>query len=205
MIYIQTINKYWTPGEKILEGKSKSFRKDFEYFLCREFIRYVQEAIRIQRYKKSWSPLSPRYIEYKRKHGLSLNTWEATGQLKKTLTVLGKSTLTIGWDKRATHKQSKEKLHKIAVRLEYGNPFKNLPPRPLFRLVYEYFRKNVSYFYKKFVKHREANKPLNKQFGKFRNVVNSQTSKNNAKAKASVNKNVKKNSTKNAKGKGGKE
>lgn len=187
MIYIQTIDKYWTPGEKILEGKSKGYKKDFEYFICREFIRYVQEAIRLQRYKSKWYPLSPRYVEYKRKHGLSLNTWEATGQLKKSLTILGKSTLTIGWDKRTKHKRSKEKLYKIAIRLEYGSPFKKLPPRPLFRRVYEYFRKNVSYFYKKFQKHREQNKPVSKkQFGNFKNAMNSKVNKNSISKKSST-------------------
>ena len=55
-------------------------------------------------------------------------------------------------DNRKRHKGSGERYIDIARKLEYGN-FK-VPARPLFRIVFYYMSKNVSYFYNKYMEER---------------------------------------------------
>jgi hypothetical protein len=122
MIKIQTLDYNWLPlGVDDLE---------LEVLIAEQFINDIKDSINTQKY--NFAPLSPRYLAYKYKRGLSLHTWEATSQLKNTLsyTVKG-NTIIIGWDKSLVHKNSNSKLYKIAMYLEYGTSV--IPPRPLFR------------------------------------------------------------------------
>ena len=159
MIYIQTINKEWSPGSKMLQNQTDQVRKAFELYIAYEFVEEVKNAITTQKYKGKWKPLSPQYLAYKRKKGLSPIIWEATKELKTTLKVMNKKDhIVIGWDKRLLHKSSKKGLfgykkskvpiYKIAIALEYGTL--KIPPRPLFRLVYMSMSKNIRRYWEKF-------------------------------------------------------
>lgn len=131
MIYIQVLDYKWSPlGYDDIE---------LEEIIAKNFIEDVKRSINTQKYK--FEPLSPRYLMYKKKNGLSLNTWEATSQLKNSLkyTIKG-DTITIGWDKGLIHKKSKLKVYQVAMTLEYGNL--NIPPRPLFRNVLREYSKD---------------------------------------------------------------
>lgn len=151
MIYLQPINKYWDPGVRLLAEESPAIRKAFQSYMAREYVRLVKLCIDDQRYKSKWKDLTPGYLEYKRKHGLSLNIWEATGQLKNSLKLFSRGgSIIIGFDRRSHHKGSKAKLIDIAKWMEYGTI--RMPPRPLFRVVYMYMSSNVSYFWKKFLR-----------------------------------------------------
>lgn len=157
MIYIQTLNRYWDAGSKILQGESSATIREFQLYLAREYVRLVKLSIDEQRYRSRWKDLTPGYLEYKRRHGLSLNIWEATGQLKDSLKVSaprGKN-IVIGFDKRKNHKGSRAKLWKIAKWMEYGTL--RMPPRPLFRQVYIYMSSNISYFWDKYQKEEGLN------------------------------------------------
>ena len=152
MIYIQTLDRYWNPSIKLLEGASKKEISAFQKYLAKEFIRLFKLSIDKQRYRAKWVELTPGYLEYKRRHGLSTNIWEATGQLKSSIRLfkIGRYNYSIGFDKRRVHVGSKAKLHNIARWLEYGTM--RMPPRPLFRLIYRYMSSNISYFYDKYLK-----------------------------------------------------
>lgn len=152
MIYIQTLDRHWSPGEKMLASQSQSVRKAFERYIAYLFVDEVRLAINTQRYKSKWKPLSPQYLQYKIRRGLSPHMWESTTQLKNSVQVMGEgsSTITIGWDKRTLHKTSKIPLYKLARYMEYGT--RRIPPRPLFRYLLEYISKNISRYWKKFVK-----------------------------------------------------
>ena len=152
MIYIAPIDRYWDPGSKLLSNASKQEISDFQKYIANEYVRLVKLSIDRQRYKAKWKDLTPGYLEFKRAHGLSLNIWEATGQLKSSLKVskLGRYNYSIGFDKRLVHKGSGAKLYKIARWMEYGTL--RMPPRPLFRIVYIYMSANVSYFHDKYLR-----------------------------------------------------
>jgi len=118
--------------------------------LQKEFIR----AIDTQRYRKDpkkWPPLTINYLRYKQKHKLSLNIWEATGHLKKNIKVFMRGTLIVVGFKRDDHYVTTNvKINKVAKYVEYGGI--RLPPRPLFRAITAYVRKNISTYYKRFRK-----------------------------------------------------
>lgn len=152
MIYIQTLDRYWDAGSKLLKDQPSDVLRGFQVYLAQEYVRLVKLSIDQQRYRARWKDLTPGYLEYKRKHGLSLNIWEATGELKKSLKVMSPNgrTIVIGFDKRRTHKGSSAKLYKLARWLEYGTL--RIPPRPLFRMVYIYMSSNINYFWSKYQK-----------------------------------------------------
>ena len=160
MIYIQTINKEWTPGIKMLSEQSAQVRKAFEQYIAYEFVSEIKKAIDTQKYKGKWKPLSSHYLAYKKKRGLSPIIWEATKELKTTLKVMHKKNhIEIGWDRRLMHtsikgthtnKKSKTPIYKIAKYMEYGTL--RVPPRPLFRLVYQAMSKNIRKYWNTFSK-----------------------------------------------------
>lgn len=129
MIYIQTLN-YKLDVTKTKFSYPKNLMKDYEKFICREFIKRVKKHIKKQ--DLNWPPLSTEYYQYKLSNNLSLNTWEATSLLKKTLGLLKKGdTYIIGWGNSRRHKGVK--VSDISRYLEYGTI--KIPPRPLFRTV----------------------------------------------------------------------
>lgn len=124
MIYIQPLDYKWFP--------SNIDDLTFEEELAKDFVKQVKLAIDTQKF--NFTPLSPKYLAYKRKRGLSLNIWEATSQLKNSLGYfIEGNTITIGWDKSLVHKDSSLKVYQVAILLEYGTM--KIPPRPLFRNV----------------------------------------------------------------------
>lgn len=142
MIYIEVIRKKWEPG------KNKDIKdiKTFERFIAEEYVKLVQKRVADQRYRNHWRPLSRRYLEQKKQLGLSLKTWEATGELISNLKVKSKNV--VGFDKRKRHKVSGETYNDIARELEYGST--RVPPRPLFRTAQIYMSKNINMYIKKY-------------------------------------------------------
>lgn len=132
MIYIQPLDYKWFPSS--IDDLA------FEEELAKDFVKQVKLAIDTQKF--NFTPLSPKYLAYKRKRGLSLNVWEATSQLKNSLGYfIEGDTITIGWDKSLVHKNSSLKIYQVAILLEYGTM--KIPPRPLFRnILKEYQNSN---------------------------------------------------------------
>lgn len=163
MIYIQTLDRYWDPGKKMLEGQTKVVKNSFHEYLAYEFVNEVKRAIDTQKYKKKWKPLSPQYLAYKRRKGLSPIIWQATKQLKSSLKVSqSKGVYTIGWDKRIRHNKSKIPLYRLAKYMEFGTI--KMPPRPLFRFILDNMSKNISRYWKKFSKWLFGDNPTNYRF-----------------------------------------
>lgn len=152
MIYIEPIKRQWDPGSKLLEGYPRSEISQFQRYIAEEYVRLFKLSIDVQRYRSKWKDLTPGYLEYKKKHGLSPNIWEATGQLKSSIRVsrMGRFNYSIGFDKRRVHKGSHAKLTDIAKWMEYGTL--RMPPRPLFRVIYIYMSSNIGYFYEKYLR-----------------------------------------------------
>lgn len=146
IIYIQPLDRYWEPGKIFLKGEDKKTREEFSRFVADEYVNFVKRSIDLQRYRRDWPPLSDAYLKYKEKEGLSLKIWEATKETKNSLRVLDRrSYLEVGYDRRRRHKLTKEPLYEIARKMEYGD-FRT-KPRPLFRLAYIHFSKNISYYW----------------------------------------------------------
>lgn len=151
MIYIQVLDRYWAPGSIKLRDLGDDITQAFEEYMAQEFVRLFRSSIDDQRYKNRWRDLTPGYLQYKKAHGLSTNTWEATSQVKNDLKVLhrGRKVIVVGYDRRFNHIGTHTKVFQIAKWMEYGNL--RIPPRPLFRYIYRYMSANVDFFWKRFL------------------------------------------------------
>lgn len=130
-------------------------RIEFSKYMAKEISKLVVEAIDSQKYKKSWAPLNPGYVAWKRKKGLSTNIWESTGYLKLNIGYnIHTKYIELGVNPSAKYKGGNSVLQ-VARWLEYGT--KKMPERPLFRPIIIYVRKNIKYFYQKFLKERSKN------------------------------------------------
>lgn len=147
MIKLEVIGVNWEPGKRAGEFENRKEVLEFEDWMAEEFIRLVKVSVDEQRQRDKWAPLSAPYLAYKRKHGLSLKTWEATGELMENL-IYKKSSRVVGFDNRKVHSGSRSKYLVIARSIEYGQL--GVHPRPLFRPIYWYMSKNISYFLKKY-------------------------------------------------------
>lgn len=127
------------------------------------FVAYqVRQAIETQRMKSWWAPLTKRYLEYKKRKGLSINIWQATGYLKDAIKAYwsgSKNAYVVGIDPSDVHpgprmwfieyKPSRKRRPRrwlvspkegwytlnIAKTLEFGSRSRQIPARPLFRRI----------------------------------------------------------------------
>lgn len=140
MIRIEPINQTWNPGITLIHDKHEL--RSFHDYMAHTYVLEVQDIVKNMRYQHKFSPLNPKYLDYKIDNNLHLGHWIATGDLINNLKV--KSHSTVGFDNRKRH-YSNLKYLDLARYLEYGTL--RIPPRPLFRLVYERMRRDSSRWY----------------------------------------------------------
>lgn len=153
-IKINVTDKVFRPGIRKLSDRQKAlYLDDFTKFIAKEMQKELVRAIDNQRFKYKWKPLNIAYLNYKKKHNLSLKTWEATGLLKDAIKVYkyGK-VYHVGIDKRRKYKGTSVRVYDVAVALEFGTRY--IPARPLFRPIVTYMSKNISAYWNKFLKER---------------------------------------------------
>ena len=156
---ILTVTNYtYTPGyNSIRKSVSDEVYRDFQIYMASELGDMIVSAIDKQRYAKGntpWKPLSIKYYTWKKRNRLSLNIWEATGTLKKEIKIFKKGNfIAVGFKNLDHYPNSSLQINKVARYLEFGGRRTQRPPaRPLFRPLTIYMRKNVSRYYKKYLK-----------------------------------------------------
>jgi hypothetical protein len=178
-ILITVTGYVWKPGILNIAPKlgAIDYRR-FMRFIAFEMQKELQKAIEIQRYREVWlkevqkfvaknpskkrnykkgETLSISYLNYKKTHGLSDKTWEATKHLKTHIKVFRRyDYIAVGFKENEYYPFSNVKINKVARWVEYGGI--RMPSRPLFRKVQEYMRKNLDQYYRKFV--REILNPI---------------------------------------------
>jgi len=102
---------------------------------------------KINKGDSKWDALDPKYLASKKRKGLDLRIWIATGQMQKAIKIiprrrkkllLGYTIGIPGTKKYKAKKGSKTKgpnMAMVAKTLEYGSPTRNIKPRPLFGTV----------------------------------------------------------------------
>lgn len=137
----------FTPGQNLVKNRP-DLADEFAKYLARAMKHELIRAIRNQRYDKSWAPLTFNYRRYKIDHKLSLNVWEATGLLKKSIVARKRN----GYYEIGVHPTRRynngARVIDVAKWMEYGTT--KMPPRPLFRPIIQYIRKNIGRYFKKF-------------------------------------------------------
>jgi hypothetical protein len=154
-IIISVTGYRWHPGNRyIRDTLTHQEFIQFQIYMANQLKKEIVRAIDTQRYKRyvrKWPPLSISYLKYKKKAGLSTNIWEATGHLRNNIQVFKRENfLVVGFKKTQMYPQTLLQFNKVAKYVEYGGV--KLPPRPLFRAITEYVRKNLDDYFKKFKK-----------------------------------------------------
>lgn len=157
MLYIYlniTKNGKFELGKYITRKYPKNFADDFVKYMAKELRRQYKDAIKKQRFINRWKPLSVSYKTYKQEHHLSLNIWEATGLLLKSISYRRMSRgYIVGINPRVRYKNGLKVLD-IARMMEYGT--RKMPARPLFTPILNQVRKNISRYWKKFLKEEKG-------------------------------------------------
>lgn len=142
---------------------AKIISKDYPEWVQEKFAAYVagimrdqfKEAIDKQRFKSTWPPLSEPYMDWKGKHNLSLNIWEATGYLKKSIVYRKRNGYyLVGIDPYKRYKNGPKVLF-VAKCIEYGTS--RMPARPLFRPIFNQIRKHMGRYWRKFLAEENIN------------------------------------------------
>lgn len=128
-------------------------QEKFAAYMAKELRNQFKDAITKQRFKSTWPPLSIPYRDWKGDHNLSLNIWEATGYLKKSIVYRKRNGYyLVGIDPYKKYKDGPKVLY-VAQCIEYGTS--RMPARPLFRPIFNQVRKNIRRYWVKFL--REEN------------------------------------------------
>lgn len=98
--------------------------------LAKDILDELREIVEKQKYK--WFPLTPEYLEAKKKAGLDLRIYLATRELiDEGIGVYKKGKSIFVGPLKGKHSKSKLTYQKLAQYLEYGT--ENIPARPLWR------------------------------------------------------------------------
>lgn len=145
----------WKPGyNSVRKNMTADQYKDFQIFAAEYLRDEIIRAIDSQRYNSKWPALSINYLQWKKRHNLSLKMWEATGKMKSEIKVFKKGDyIAVGFKQKDVYPKTNVKINVIARHLEFGSRRKkNRPPsRPLFRPLMERLRKDVKVCHKKYV------------------------------------------------------
>lgn len=152
-IYVNVIDQSFTPGKLLCKGEFEEYQPEFADYLAGLIQKDIIKAIDDQSLSSKWKPLSPNYVQYKKEHGLSTKTWEATKNMHDSIYKINrKNKVLIGVSSRRTYPDSDATLLEVARWLEYGTS--KSPSRPLFRPIVSKYTKNVRKYWKQFLKSR---------------------------------------------------
>lgn len=154
-IHIPTkgFNEYaeWRPGTRIAKKEHQRLLGQFAHYMAKVMAEEVRKAIISQKFANNWAPLSEDYLNFKKRHGLSLKIWEATEFLRKNIVAYrSNDKYVVGVSKRIKYPKTDVHAWKVMFWMEFGT--KNMPARPLFRPVATNLRKNIRYHWIQFLK-----------------------------------------------------
>jgi hypothetical protein len=154
---VNVTTEQWEPAKRIARSYNdpEQLLEDFARYLAGRLSDDLKRSIRSQRYSRKWPPLSLSYTMYKDRKNLSDNTWEATGTLRKSITYWKQGGYWfVGIHPNKRYKGTPISVSQVARYLEYGTS--KMPPRPLFRPLTSYYRKNIRRFWNDFMEERGA-------------------------------------------------
>ena len=125
----------------------------FCIYLARRMKDLVKYRIETQYSYLRWAPLTPEYLEFKKKTGLSENIWEATGKLLHSITAYRWfDSYVIGIDPAAKYPNGTSVLF-VGKCMEFGT--RNMPARPLFGPTVRFMRRHVREYWESYLYEEE--------------------------------------------------
>lgn len=148
--------KRWAPGSRLATRGGEDYRyllTAFSRKIAEIYVEKLVDAINSQRYKSRWEPLTPEYLEYKRKNGLSTNIWEATSLAKDSITYYRSgNSYVVGVNRRLKYPDSNVLVYKVIRWMEFGTS--RMPARPLFLPVKRDIERNMRKYWEEFLEER---------------------------------------------------
>lgn len=140
----------FTPAKTICRGQEE-LQPQFADYIARCIHSDIVKAIETQSRRSKWKPLSPSYLSYKRRKGLSTKIWKSSGNMVSSIYKINRGNrILIGVTDKRKYPNSDITLREVAVYLEYGTP--RMPARPLFRPIFSKYYKNMRGYWNKFLK-----------------------------------------------------
>ena len=134
--------------------KLENAEKGFDRWLAGEMTELVKKVIQEQRWKSKWKPLNPEYKAWKIRKGLDHRIFIAYGYyLDSIKTYQSGQDWVVGVDPFRIHIKTGIRMKKLARYLEYGTS--KMPPRPHWRPAYEYVRKHIDRYVKKYLREKK--------------------------------------------------
>lgn len=153
-MYIRATDYVWQPGKHKLEDTEyELLMSDFARYIAKVYAKTLIKLINTQRWKYKWKKLSKPYLEWKKKNGMSLNIWEATGLLKRSISVRwapAKGAFVVGPSPRVKYTRGNVDVLSVARYMEYGTS--KMPARPLFGDAQKYISKNIDRYWRAYLK-----------------------------------------------------
>jgi len=131
----------------------RALYKSFLSYVANRYRWVLSRNIKKQLFQEKFSPLSPAWLEYKIRMGWNTGFWIATGELQKSITVewnILRQAWVVGPSKKAVHSRSGANMVFIIRCLEYGTDM--IPARPLFAPTLAEVRRNLSRYYRQWLK-----------------------------------------------------
>ena len=154
----------WSPGLSLINdpkynldnlplAEKYKILDSFCIFLARKMRDLVKYRIETQYSYLKWAPLTPGYLEFKKKAGLSENIWEATGKLLHSITAYRWfDSYVIGIDPVAKYPNGTSVLF-VGKCIEFGTI--HMPARPLFGPTVRFMRRHVRDYWEAFLIQQE--------------------------------------------------
>lgn len=129
-------------------------QKGFGRALAATLAVLVREAIRTQKFKRKYDPLSEKWKKRKERKGWHHGFWRASGYLMENIDVWEDRkdhAIYVGFLDTKMHPESGSSCAVIARALEKGSEKNNLPARPLFTDLARALGKDVTRWFRKFL------------------------------------------------------
>ena len=127
--------------------------KGFDKWIAEKIADLTKTAIKEQRWKYKWKPLNPQYKAWKMRKGLDPRILIAYGYYINSIkTYKSGRDWVVGVDPFQIHPKTGIRMKKLARYLEYGTS--KMPARPHWRPAFEYVRKHIDRYIKKYLKEK---------------------------------------------------
>lgn len=157
-LVINVTDERWKPGSSFLNDPKYGLDKydgqalleEFSRYLANEMKNLIKERIDVQYRYLRWDPLSPGYLEFKKRHGLSEDIWKATGRLYDSIEAYPfGGTIIVGINPSAHYDNGTNVLF-VAKCMEFGTD--KMPARPLFAPTVRYMRRHIREYFESFLR-----------------------------------------------------
>lgn len=150
-VYVNVLDRSFTPGKLACRGKFEEYQPEFADHIASLIQKDIVDAIENQTLESKWKPLSPNYLDKKKKSGLSTKIWKATGNMQDSIYKINrKNKVLVGVTGSRKYPGTNRTLLQVARELEYGTS--KIPARPLFRPIVDKYTKNIGWYWRKFLK-----------------------------------------------------